>query len=36
MKDLVTAVRGEGKLRTTYDEDLMVQDALLRCSGMDS
>lgn len=36
MKDLVGAVRGEGKLRTTYDEDLMVQEALLRCSGMDS
>ncbi len=36
MKDLVAAVRGEGKLRTTYDEDLMVQEALLRCSGMDS
>ena len=36
MKDLVAAVRGEGKLRTTYDEDLLVQEALLRSSGMNS
>jgi len=27
-------VRGERKLRITYDEDLMVHEALLRCSGM--
>lgn len=34
MIELAAAVRGETKLRVTYDEDLMVQDALLRASGM--
>ena len=34
MIELAAAVRGERKLRTTYDEDLLVQEALLRCSGM--
>lgn len=32
--ELAAAVRGESKLRTTYDEDLMVHETLLRCSGM--
>ena len=32
--ELAAAVRGERKLRITYDEDLMVHEALLRCSGM--
>ena len=34
MQELAAALRGETKLRTTYDEDLMVQEALLRASGM--
>ncbi len=34
LTELAAAVRGEGNLRTTYDEDLLVQEALLRCSGM--
>lgn len=34
MIDLAAAVRGERKLRTSYDEDLLVQEVLLRCSGM--
>lgn len=34
MVELAAAVRGEKKLRVTYDEDLMVQEALLRASGM--
>jgi hypothetical protein len=34
MTELAAAVRGDRKLRTTFDEDLMVQEALLRCSGM--
>jgi predicted dehydrogenase len=34
LTELAAAVRGERKLWTTYDEDLMVQEALLRCSGM--
>ena len=32
--ELASAVRGESKLSVTYDEDLMVQEALLRCCGM--
>jgi len=32
--ELAAAVRGESKLRVTYDEDLMVHEALLRASGM--
>lgn len=34
MIELAAAVRKETKLRVTYDEDLMVQEALLRASGM--
>ena len=34
MIELAAAVRGETKLRVTYDEDLMVHEALLRASGM--
>jgi predicted dehydrogenase len=34
MRELAAAVRGETKLRVTYDEDLVVQEALLRASGM--
>jgi hypothetical protein len=34
MIELAEAVRGETRLRVTYDEDLMVQEALLRVSGM--
>ena len=34
MVELAAAVRGEKKLRVTYDEDLTVQEALLRASGM--
>lgn len=34
MVELAAVVRGEKKLRVTYDEDLMVQEALLRASGM--
>lgn len=33
--DLAAAVRGEGKLRVTLDEELLVQEALLRASGME-
>lgn len=32
--ELAAAVRGEAKLRVSLDEDLLVQDVLLRCSGM--
>jgi len=32
--ELATAIRSEGKLRVTYDEDLLVQEILLRASGM--
>ncbi|HUQ94253.1 MAG TPA: Gfo/Idh/MocA family oxidoreductase [Bryobacteraceae bacterium] len=34
MVELAAAVRGESKLRVTYEEDLMVHEALLRASGM--
>lgn len=34
MIELASAVRGETRLRVTYDEDLIVQEALLRASGM--
>ena len=34
LQELAAAVRGETKLRVSYDEDLMVQEALLRASGM--
>lgn len=32
--ELAAAVRGEAKLRVSYEEDLLVQEALLRASGM--
>ena len=32
--ELAAAARGETRLRVTYDEDLMVHEALLRASGM--
>jgi len=32
--ELAAVIRGEAKLRTTLDEELIVQEALLRCSGM--
>ena len=32
--DLAAVVRGERKLRVSYEEDLLVQEVLLRCSGM--
>ncbi|MFN0105011.1 MAG: Gfo/Idh/MocA family protein [Bryobacteraceae bacterium] len=32
--DLAAAIRGESKLRVTYDDDLLVQEILLRASGM--
>jgi predicted dehydrogenase len=32
--DLAAAVRGEHALRTTIDEDVLVEEALLRCCGM--
>ncbi len=32
--ELASAVRGEAKLRVTLDEELMVEEAVLRCSGM--
>lgn len=32
--ELAAAARGEGKLRVTPEQDLMVQQALLQCSGM--
>lgn len=32
--ELAAAVRGEAKLRVTLDGELLVQDALLRCSQM--
>jgi predicted dehydrogenase len=32
--ELAAAIRGEGKLRVTPREDLLVEDAVLRCSGM--
>lgn len=34
MVELAAAVRGETKLRTSFDEDLIVHEALLRASGM--
>jgi predicted dehydrogenase len=34
LRDMVAAIRGEAELPVTYDEDLMVHEALLRCSGM--
>ena len=34
LTELAAAVRGESRLRTTFDEDLMVHEALLRCSSM--
>jgi len=34
LRDMVAAVRGEAELPVSYDEDLMVHEALLRCSGM--
>jgi len=34
MTELAAAVRGDTKLRVTYDEDLVVHEALLRASGM--
>jgi len=34
MAEFAAALRGETRLRTTYDEDLMVHEALLRASGM--
>jgi predicted dehydrogenase len=32
--ELAGAIRGEHALRTTIDEDLLVEEALLRCCGM--
>lgn len=32
--ELAAAARGEQKLRVSLDEDLLVQEVLLRCSGM--
>lgn len=32
--ELAAAIRGTGKLRVTPQEDLLVEDAVLRCSGM--
>ena len=32
--ELAAAIRTEGKIRVTYDEDLLVQEVLLRASGM--
>jgi len=32
--ELAAVIRGEAKLRTTLDQELIVQEALLRCSGM--
>jgi predicted dehydrogenase len=34
LRDLLAAVRGEAELPVSYEEDLMVHEALLRCSGM--
>jgi predicted dehydrogenase len=34
LRDMVAAVRGEAPLPVTYDQDLAVHEALLRCSGM--
>lgn len=33
--ELAAAVRGEGRLRVTPEEDLLVEETLLRASGMD-
>ena len=32
--ELAAAVRGEAKLRTSFEEDLAVEETLLKCSGM--
>ena len=32
--ELAAAIRGEAKLRVTYEENLLVQEILLRASGM--
>lgn len=32
--ELAAAIRGEARLRVSYDEDLLVQEILLRASGM--
>lgn len=32
--DLARAARGEGSLKVTLDQDLLVEEVLLRCSGM--
>jgi predicted dehydrogenase len=32
--ELAAAIRGEGQLRVTYEENLLVQEILLRASGM--
>jgi predicted dehydrogenase len=32
--ELAALIRGEARLRTTLEEELMVEEALLRCSGM--
>lgn len=34
LAELAAAIRGESKLRVSYDEDLLVQEILLRASGM--
>jgi predicted dehydrogenase len=34
LRDMVAAIRGEAQLPVTYEEDLLVHEALLRCSGM--
>ena len=32
--DLAGAVRGERKMRVSFEEELLVEETLLRCSGM--
>jgi predicted dehydrogenase len=34
LKDMVAALHGEAELPVSYDEDLIVHEVLLRCSGM--
>lgn len=34
LRDMAAAIRGEAELPVSYDEDLMVHEALLRCGGM--
>ena len=34
LRDMVAAIRGEAELPVSLDQDLMVHEALLRCSGM--